>query len=677
MIGTVLGNRYELLEKIGEGGMAVVYKSRCNILNRFVAVKILKPEYSNNEEFMEKFKREALATATFSHNNIVGIYDVGRQDNINYIVMEYVKGKTLKEYIKENAPLSTGTTLKISIQIAKALECAHKNKIIHRDIKPHNILITEDEVVKVTDFGIAKATSSETITHTTKIMGSAHYLSPEQAKGKIVDNRTDIYSFGIVMYEMVTGKVPFDGETAVAVALKHIQDPIIPPKSLVPSIPEGLNNVILKATQKEVAKRYNNVTAMLVDLMGIQMDPLYSVSPSNIDSEYTTVMDATQIQNTINAARGMKKDFRNSDEEHDDDDFDDDFDEDDDEDDNYLGNRRGGRKKGPEKWKKTLIILGAVVIVVTLGILTGIAVFNSGNKGKDKVDNTITKIPSIMGLSEAEAKTKLEESGLKFALLPSEESEKEEGTVIRVWPEEGKEVKKESEVKVTLSAGLAEIEVPDVTGLGKTVAQNTLVARGLKIGEITEEYSDDYEVGAVVKTNPAASTRVKKGSIVNIVVSKGSKVKYTRVPDLNGYLIDDASKILETSNLKLGSTTAVITSDINLDGKIFNQSLDEGSKQQYGAEVNVNYYKYKDPDEGKVEVGTYIGLTKEEAQSKIEALGLKVQFTGDDSGHVKEQYPIEGTKVEPGTTIVLNIEAEKDNTGTGQDEPTPGEGTAP
>lgn len=677
MIGTVLGNRYELLEKIGEGGMAVVYKSRCNILNRFVAVKILKPEYSNNEEFMEKFKREALATATFSHNNIVGIYDVGRQDNINYIVMEYVKGKTLKEYIKENAPLSTGTTLKISIQIAKALECAHKNKIIHRDIKPHNILITEDEVVKVTDFGIAKATSSETITHTTKIMGSAHYLSPEQAKGKIVDNRTDIYSFGIVMYEMVTGKVPFDGETAVAVALKHIQDPIIPPKSLVPSIPEGLNNVILKATQKEVAKRYNNVTAMLVDLMGIQMDPLYSVSPSNIDSEYTTVMDATQIQNTINAARGMKKDFRNSDEEHDDDDFDDDFDEDDDEDDNYLGNRRGGRKKGPEKWKKTLIILGAVVIVVTLGILTGIAVFNSGNKGKDKVDNTITKIPSIMGLSEAEAKTKLEESGLKFALLPSEESEKEEGTVIRVWPEEGKEVKKESEVKVTLSAGLAEIEVPDVTGLGKTVAQNTLVARGLKIGNITEEYSDDYEVGAVVNTDPAASTRVKKGSIVNIVVSKGSKVKYTRVPDLNGYLIDDASKILETSNLKLGSTTAVITSDINLDGKIFNQSLDEGSKQQYGAEVNVNYYKYKDPDEGKVEVGTYIGLTKEEAQSKIEALGLKVQFTGDDSGHVKEQYPEEHTKVEPGTTIVLNIEAEKDNTGTGQDEPTPGEGTAP
>ena len=230
MIGEVLGNRYEIEEKIGEGGMSIVYKARCNKLNRYVAVKVLKKEMSDNEDIVNKFKREATAIAALSDNNIVNILDVGSQDDVNYIVMEYVKGKTLKELIKQFGKLNYETAITIAIQIAKALECAHKNNIIHRDVKPQNILVTEEGLIKVTDFGIAKSTSSATLTNTTTIMGSAHYFSPEQAKGTLVDNRTDLYSLGVVLYEMVTGKVPFEADSPVTIALKHIQEEVVPPK---------------------------------------------------------------------------------------------------------------------------------------------------------------------------------------------------------------------------------------------------------------------------------------------------------------------------------------------------------------------------------------------------------------------------------------------------------------
>ena len=232
MIGRVLGNRYEIVEKLGEGGMATVYKARCQILNRFVSVKILKKEYSSDEEFLKKFRREATAVASLSDNNIVNVYDVGVDGDINYIVMEYVEGKSLKEILNERGKLSTDQALAVGIQIGKALEHAHKNNIVHRDIKPHNVLVTNDGVVKVTDFGIAKSSDSVTITNSSKVLGSAHYFSPEQAKGNVVDNRTDIYSLGIVLYELVTGRVPFDAESPVSIALKHIQEPVVPPIQL-------------------------------------------------------------------------------------------------------------------------------------------------------------------------------------------------------------------------------------------------------------------------------------------------------------------------------------------------------------------------------------------------------------------------------------------------------------
>lgn len=255
MNGIVLGNRYELLEKIGEGGMSEVFKARCNKLNRFVAVKILKKEFCNNPDIVEKFKGEATAIATLSDNNIVNILDVGTQDDINYIVMEYVKGKTLKDVIKQVGKMNYETGISVAIQIARALDCAHRNKIIHRDVKPQNILVTEDGVMKVTDFGIAKSSTSSTITNTSTIMGSAHYLSPEQAKGSFIDCRTDLYSLGVVLYEMVTGIVPFQADSAVTIALKHIQEEVVFPKSETKRGKGGSNAFIFPFSSKEPRRK--------------------------------------------------------------------------------------------------------------------------------------------------------------------------------------------------------------------------------------------------------------------------------------------------------------------------------------------------------------------------------------------------------------------------------------
>lgn len=648
MVGTMLGNRYELIEKIGEGGMAVVYKAKCTILNRFVAIKILKPEYSNNKEFMEKFRREALATASFSHSNIVNIYDVGSEGNINYIVMELVNGKTLKEYIRENAPLSSEATLKISIQIAKALECAHKNKIIHRDIKPHNILINEDEVIKVTDFGIAKATSSDTITHTNKVIGSAHYFSPEQAKGKIVDNRTDIYSFGIVIYEMLTGRVPFDGESAVAVALKHIQDTMVPPKVLVPEVPDSLNNLVIKATQKEVIKRYNNVTEMLIDLMRIENNNKYVVTPSNMDNDFTTVMDATQIQNTMYASNLETKLSDNKIiEEEDDDDYDEDYDDD------------GGNRK-ISTWKKVLIVGGAALLIILLGVVVGTSIYNKGNENVSKEE---LKVPKIIGLTEEKAKATVEELGLIYVVLGEEASDKPAGTIIAVFPAEGTAIKKESEVRVRVSTGPAEVEVPSVVNLGKSIAQDYIVNQGLKVGNITEEYSDDIEDGEVISTNPVANTKVKKGTSVDIVVSKGPKFKKTIVPDLVGITIKDAEQVLSVANLKLGSTTAVITDDRSKDGKIFSQSDNPQSSVEQGKKINVSYYQYKDPDEGKVLVPNFIGKTMEEAQNAAKSAGLSISISGDKKGIIISQDVAAGEKVQRESKINLTAQIKAPNPG--------------
>ncbi len=291
MIETLLLNRYELLEKIGEGGMGSVYKAKCHLLNRFVAVKVLKTEFSKDEDFVARFKREASAASSVSHPNIVNVYDVGEENGINFIVMEYIQGKTLKEVIKENIRLNACNTIDIALQIAKALQCAHKNNIIHRDIKPDNIMITDDNIVKVMDFGIAKMADSHTKTSSNKVMGSVHYFSPEQAKGLVVDCRTDIYSLGIVMYEMVTGKVPFDAESSISIAMMHIQQPIILPKKIITDLPEPVNKVILKAVEKEPINRFQTSEEMVQAINIIKEELDFNKNLNKRSNSATKLMD--------------------------------------------------------------------------------------------------------------------------------------------------------------------------------------------------------------------------------------------------------------------------------------------------------------------------------------------------------------------------------------------------
>ena len=417
MIGKILGNRYEITEKIAQGGMSVVYKALDLNLNRYDAVKVLKQEFSSNKDILDKFKQEANAVAFLSHPNIVNIYNVGSEDQIHYIVMEYVKGKTLKEVIKAQGKLSVEETLNYSYQIARALESAHNSNIIHRDIKPQNIMLTKDGLIKVTDFGIAKHSDSVTITNSGKIIGSAHYFSPEQARGNMTDGRSDIYSLGIVMYEMVTGQVPFDAESPITIALKHMQEPLPSPRALNLSVSAGLEKVILKATEKNPIDRYQRIEDMMMDLRAL-MNGERLETKENINTDHTQVMNAV-----VPERKTMRNDI-----------YDD--------------------EKPSNNKKKTLIIGLAMILVVVLGALIGDAVFSRGNGNQPgEVVEEEVNIPEIMGLTKEEAENALDMVGLVLEVTGTETSEQPENTVIKVIPEERTLVKKGVAVSVVLSAG--------------------------------------------------------------------------------------------------------------------------------------------------------------------------------------------------------------------------------
>lgn len=562
MIGTLLGNRYELLEKVGEGGMAEVYKARCHFLNRYVAVKILKEEFSKDAQFVEKFKREATAAASISDNNIVNIYDVGSEENINYIVMEYVQGETLKDVIRKKGKIPEKEAIKLAIQIANALECAHRNNIIHRDIKPHNILVTGESLVKVTDFGIAKATNSVTLTNTSQVMGSVHYFSPEQAKGGFIDFRTDIYSLGIVLYEMVTGQLPYNGETAVSIALKHIQGEFIPPKTITPSLSEGLNSIILKCMEIEPIKRYQNVRELIDDLKKIKKDEQINIGSSNIDD------DRTRVMNPINV-----------------DDFKDELKEED-----YY---EEDKKKKPisKKNKKMIVAITSVLLVLCVGFLSGYVIYNKVLNGGKSV-----AVPKIVGLNKDEAKKIIEEKNLVFQIVSVENSDKPEGTVIKASPQEGSSVKVKSEVRVVVSGGKEKLKVPDLHNIDLEVAKDILNRYDLKLGNVSYEYNNNVSKNSVIRQSPEKGNEIELNSSVNLVISKGPEIKYYTVPNLNGKTIDQAKNILGNANLTLGNQRVVETSDKNLDGKIFAQTIEADTQVKEGTSVSISYYTYKEPE---------------------------------------------------------------------------------
>ena len=594
MAEIVLNDRYELLQKIGEGGTALVYKAKDRRLDRFVAIKVLKEELSKDIEFVGKFKREATAVATFSNNNIVNIYDVGSDKEVNYIVLEYVNGKTLKDIIRGEGRLDWKKAIDMGRQIALALDCAHKNNIIHRDIKPQNILVTEDGVAKVTDFGIARASNSVTITSTEKVMGSAHYLSPEQAKGAKLDCKTDIYSLGIVLYEMVTGKVPFDAETPISVALKHIQEQAIPPINICPNIPQALNALILKTMEKDADLRYASAKDLISDLDLISGNLKTSPNLSDNTEQYTIVMDAVNDADQTSYINAKNLEAEKTDET-------DDLDENDnlDENDEFeqpVQNKNlpeKDSKKDQKKSNKKKIIITSVCIALLLVVVAGMAyvVGLGGLAGLKSVETPNVTIPSIVGLNLSDAQAKLKSSGLTYQDGGTTTSDKAAGTVVSCDPNVGTSVKSGSSVKVVLSSGPKTTAVPDLTGVDLTTAKSTITQAGFVVGTITKEYSDSVTSGAVISEDPTAGSSLVAGGTINLVISQGPKIVKVTVPSLANMTLGDAQAKLKDLGISANASYKA-TGDKTKDNIVYGQDPQEGVSIEKGSSVSLLVTKY-------------------------------------------------------------------------------------
>ncbi|MFH5835692.1 Stk1 family PASTA domain-containing Ser/Thr kinase [Proteiniclasticum sp. C24MP] len=622
MIGRILGSRYEITEKIAQGGMSVVYKALDLNLNRYDAVKVLKEEFSTNKDILERFKQEANAVAFLSHPNIVNIFNVGSEGNIHYIVMEYVKGKTLKEIIREQGSLSNEGILNYSYQIARALESAHNSNIIHRDIKPHNIIVTKDDLVKVTDFGIAKHSDSATITNSGKIIGSAHYFSPEQARGNMTDRRSDIYSLGIVMYEMATGKVPFDAESPITIALKHMQEPLPSPKKDNPEISDGLEKVILKATAKNPIDRYQRIEDMMMDLRTLMNgERLERVSSDN--TENTQVMGAVVPERIA-----MKNDI-----------YDD--------------------EKPSNSKKKGLIIGLAMILVVVAGALIGDAVFSRSNDDPSVIaEEEEVAVPDLVGMTSAEAEAELEALGLVYEVQSTETSDQPVDTVLRSIPEMDTMVKKGVTISVILSAGEEKLFVPDITGSTLEGAEIVLGNNGFILGTVNEDYSDTVPQGEIISQDPMVNMSMPKGSAVNVLVSRGPEIVLSNVPDLVGKTEREAQALLEAIGLTIGTVTKQPTGSEEQSGRVVEQSIPKETEVKEGTKVNITVYEYTE-----VTIpSNLIGKTAGEVMNILRGLNLKPELVdGTQNGDiVVEVTPSGGNTVGYGTTVSVLGEPEQE-----------------
>lgn len=653
MIGEILGNRYELIEKIGEGGMAIVYKARDNKLSRLVAVKILKKEFANNKDISDKFKKEATAVANFSDANIVNVLDVGHEEegNIDYFVMEYVNGKTLKELIVEKGKLNYAVAISISIQIAKALECAHKNNIIHRDVKPQNILVTESGIVKVTDFGIAKSSTSATITNTTTIMGSAHYLSPEQAKGTFIDSRSDIYSLGIVLYEMVTGVLPFDGESPVTIALKHIQAEPTEPKKYNPSIPESLNNLIIKSMSKESTNRYQSCRELINDLQKIKENPDVIIGiRNNYEDERTIIMEPIRtesIPENVPRQSEVKKSYSKTDFEND---YDDDYDDDDE---NFFNPRNKTKKRKNNKAKTIIISVVIILAAIFGGIAFGSGLFNGEGSGKKVI------IPNIIGMTIEDATKQLDKVGLKLTISGIVESDKEENTILETNPVVNTEAKSGDIISVKVSGGVGKITVPDLRDYEINYIKDLLTQKGLN-WSIDEEYSENIKSGYLIDQYPERDTEVEKGSTIQLTVSKGPEVKLVTVSNYIGENVDKAKSDLEG----LGLVVALQEQETDReseDGIVINQSLVNGNKVSEGTKIILTYGKYKDSN---IDISDYltVGMPLADAINSLKSAGISYSISGgtppesDMNLYIVKSFT---NKIKQGESVKIQVEKTK------------------
>ena len=685
-VGTIVGDRYEILEKIGTGGMAEVFKGKDHKLNRYVAVKVLKEEFRDNDGFVKKFKEEAQAAAGLAHPNIVNVYDVGDENGIYYIVMELVEGITLKNYIERKGRLTIKEATSIAIQVSAGLEVAHNNHIVHRDIKPQNIIISREGKVKVTDFGIAKATTSQTTT--SSAMGSVHYASPEQARGGYVDHRSDIYSLGIVMYEMVTGRVPFDGETAVTVAVKHLQEQMVPPSKYCPEIPYSLEQIIKKCTEKSPDRRYQDIGDLMADLKQSLVDP---------DGDFVQMVDLDEQAKTVIMTKGTTSKVKESrrvnlskDEDEDEDDEEEDEDSEDDEDDEELS----------PTVERAMTIAGVVlaVIIVIIMLLLFSKVLGIGKKSNtdtsdsqqteqsaDEEDdsssasqgNTVN-MPSLLGKTYAEARTVLEELGLKIERGESEKSNQySAGQIIAQSEESGNSVKVGTTVTVTLAAAgstassdgtsstgsttsgttttttNSKVTVPPVVGKDENAAKSAITAAGLTVGTVSEASSDTVESGLVISQSPSANSETESNGKVNIVLSSGPNKK--KVTDVIGHESSRAQSELAGDGFKV-EVKETYSDDMRA-GLVVSTSPDRGTYVQPGSTVTITVSK------GREQVtipSVSVGMTYEEAVEALNDAGFKgtvkeaTEYSASvGSGFVTRYSP--SKTVDPDGTVTIYV----------------------
>ena len=588
-IGTIIGDRYEILEKVGSGGMADVFRAKCHRLNRYVAIKILKQDYSEDTKFVTKFRGEAQAIAGISHPNIVGIYDVGEENGMYYIVMELVDGITLKKYIEEKGKLSVKEAVGIALQIANGLEAAHSNHIIHRDIKPQNILIARDGTAKVTDFGIAKAASSNTIT--ANAMGSVHYISPEQARGGYSDEKSDIYSLGVTMYEMLSGTLPFNGESAVAIALAHIQEEAVPLAALDATIPKGISNIVNKCMQKKTELRYSCVADLIADLKMFLQDPSgdYGVIGNLYKNDGTIFMSKDDVNTLRDASRkGMgpveQKPEPQEPEEPEEPESNSDVD---------------------PKLEKALVF-GSIGVAIIIGLVILYMVgrvlgfwgsakpeSNSGSSsttasetakpGSDTSGDEIT-LEDYANKIKDYVETDLSNYDITCTVTEEASDEIEKGYVIRTSPAAGSTVAKGGKVELIVSSGVEQVSIPDTTGDTITDAYQTLNDKGFKVKQGEDVYSSQA-IGKVAYTKPAAGKKVDKGATITIYPSKGEETKYVKVPNLLGMTRSHAKSALEKAGLKYGSETKSYSSTQK--NRVCVQSVSSGNEVEEGSTVDV------------------------------------------------------------------------------------------
>lgn len=548
--GILLDNRYRIVDKIGVGGMADVYLGEDTLLGRQVAIKVLHANFANDDEFVTRFKREAQAAGKLNHPNIVNMYDVGFDQDLHYIIMEYVNGETLKEYITRHGRLSIDEAVKFTIAIAEGLEHAHTMGIVHCDIKPHNVIITQTGRVKVTDFGIARAmNATNTVMYTNSILGSAHYLSPEQASGKPVDGNTDIYSLGVVLYEMLTGRVPFEGETPIAVALKHVREKVAPPTRYNPSIPPLLEAVVLKALSKNPADRFDSISDMISDLrlsQGFTMGKTQRHEPYDLATQMIPAVDPEALE-----------DFSTIQEERKDE----------------------GQKKSmlskiasiPQKY----IVLGAAVIflVAFLGAFLSYGNFWS---------NTTVDVPNVVGKQVSVAKNILEDKHLRVSTSEVTNPDVPAGQVISQTPGAGEKVKEQRTIHLVVSKGVGDITVPDLSDLTVDQARQRLKDVGLVVGKITQQSVEGKKDGVVIAQSPSGDSKVSKGTTIDLVVNK-AKAKKVKVPNLVGMTLKDARNTLSNAHLGVNQ----VAGSVEEKSVVIEQSIKAGDEIDEGSTLNL------------------------------------------------------------------------------------------